>query len=51
MLPSHVNPSKVITSLFDPVTISDPVNAPAELDDSWRFANLMEVVGVKWERL
>lgn len=50
ILPTHVNSSEVIIGLFDSLTISDPINAPLELDDSWRFSNLMEVVGIKHER-
>lgn len=49
-IPTWQNGEKIIRELFSPLTIEDPVNAPPELDDSWRFANLLEVVGVRWER-
>lgn len=50
LVPWQVNREEIIQKLFDPLTIEDPIDAPPELDYSWRFANLMEVVGVKWER-
>lgn len=50
MLPRKIDQKAIIEELFDSPTLEDPIKAPPELDDSWRFANLMEVVGVKWER-
>jgi len=48
--PQEVDETEFIQKLFDPVTIKNPFNAAPNLDESWRFANLMEIVGVKWER-
>jgi len=50
LLPQKISRSQIIQKLFDPLTLENPVNTPPELDDSWRFANLLDVVGVKWER-
>jgi hypothetical protein len=50
VLPQRINRRLIMEELFDPVTLKDPINAPPELYDSWRFANLMDIVGVKWER-
>lgn len=44
------NKSDIIQQLFAPPTLENPFNAPPELDNSWRFANLLEVAGIKWER-
>ena len=50
LIPLFVDRDELIGNLFDPAVLQDPENAPPELDDSWRFANLMDVVRVKWER-
>lgn len=50
LISGTINTSWVISNLFNPATLEDPINAPPELDDLWRFANLADVVGVKWER-
>ncbi len=50
LIPLFVDRDEVIGTLFDLAVLRDPENAPPELDASWRFANLMEVVGIKWER-
>ena len=50
LLPRYVSAEGIRGKLLDPVTLKDPVNAPSELDDSWRYADLLETVGIKWER-
>lgn len=50
LIPRKINQEEIIQTLFDHSTLKDPLNAPLELDNSWRFANLMDTVGVKWER-
>lgn len=49
-IPRSINREEITQTLFDPLTLEDPINAPPELDDSWHFADLMKTVGVKWER-
>lgn len=48
--PQEIDHQQIINELFDPATLEDPINAPPELDDSWRFADLMETIGVRWGR-
>lgn len=48
--PLQVNPEYIISRLFHPETIEDPVNAPPELDKSWRSANILRVLGIEWSR-
>lgn len=48
--PRKVDFNEIANGLFDSQSLKDPRNSPADLDDSWRFANLMDTVGVKWER-
>lgn len=36
--------------LIDPLTLKDPINAPPDLDYSWRYANSMAVMGIRWDR-
>jgi len=50
VVPVEILRTEILEKLFNPQTLKDPVNAPPELDNSWRFVNLMEAVGVKWER-
>lgn len=48
--PSQVNPEYIISRLFHPETLEDPVNAPPGLDKSWRSANILRVLGIEWSR-
>lgn len=49
-MPVQISPDEIKDRLIDPVILKDPINAPAELDIPWRFSNLMETIGVSWER-
>ncbi len=49
LLRRRISREEIMEKIIDPQTLVDPINASPELDDKWRFANLMGVVGVKWE--
>lgn len=48
-VPVHLKPRAINEKLFNSLTLKDPLNAPADLDVSWRFADLMQTLSVKWE--
>lgn len=50
IIPIEINPEEIRDQLINPLTLRESVKAPADLDISWRFANLSTALGVKWER-
>lgn len=45
--PLQVNINKVLQTLLDPLLLTDPINAPPELD-KWRFTNIMDLFDITW---
>lgn len=50
VIPVKISTEETINKLFNPITLKDPVNAPTDLDDSWKSANLSKISGIEWER-
>ncbi len=48
-IPTKINKAEIIQNLFPKELLDDPFNAPPELD-TWRRADVLSEIGIKWER-
>lgn len=49
-IPLAINPRELRQRFVKEPTQKDPINAPMELDDSWKHTNILQAVGVNWIR-
>lgn len=51
IIPTKIKGDDIINGFINPITLEDPINADPDLDNSWRFANVWEMMSINWNRL